>query len=179
MPVDADIWSALRHTDLDLIDQLLRDRIPPGSRILDAGAGEGRNLLYFLHCGYPIWAIDQDEMAVRYMKYLFRSRHADFDTERIIQEKIESMLFPANFFDVVFCINVLHSADSSQHLQKKIKALQRVVRPSGLIMVKVRSSFLKMLSTSTYFHIEEPIRHSQVDNMEPYSFVVLKKQEDG
>ena len=34
--------------DIYLFDQLLRGRIPPGSRILDAGCGSGRNLVYFL-----------------------------------------------------------------------------------------------------------------------------------
>lgn len=37
--------------DIYLFDQLLRGRIGPGMRILDAGCGNGRNLLYLLQPG--------------------------------------------------------------------------------------------------------------------------------
>ena len=34
--------------DIYLFDLFLRGRVPPGLRILDAGFGSGRNLIYFL-----------------------------------------------------------------------------------------------------------------------------------
>ena len=37
--------------DIYLFDQLLKGRISPGMRILDAGCGSGRNLVYFLREG--------------------------------------------------------------------------------------------------------------------------------
>ena len=40
--------------DIYLFDQLLKGRISPGMRILDAGCGSGRNLVYFLREGYEV-----------------------------------------------------------------------------------------------------------------------------
>jgi len=46
--------------DIYLFDQLLRGRVAPGMRILDAGCGAGRNLIYFLRQGYDVFAVDRD-----------------------------------------------------------------------------------------------------------------------
>ena len=50
--------------DIYLFDQLLKGRISPGMRILDAGCGSGRNLVYFLREGYEVYASDSDPAAV-------------------------------------------------------------------------------------------------------------------
>ena len=46
--------------DIYLFDQLLKGRISRGMRILDAGCGSGRNLVYFLREGYDVYAADAD-----------------------------------------------------------------------------------------------------------------------
>ena len=50
--------------DIYLFDQLLRGRIRPGMRVLDAGCGAGRNLVYLFRQGYEVHAVDQDSQAV-------------------------------------------------------------------------------------------------------------------
>ena len=45
--------------DIYLFDQLLKGRFVPGMRILDAGCGSGRNLVYFLRSGYEVFAVDE------------------------------------------------------------------------------------------------------------------------
>jgi ubiquinone/menaquinone biosynthesis C-methylase UbiE len=40
------------NIDIYLFDQILRGNIHPGMRVLDAGCGSGRNLVYFLREGY-------------------------------------------------------------------------------------------------------------------------------
>src|SRR5438552_2014414 len=44
--------------DIYLFDQLLKGRLTPGMRILDAGSGAGRNLPYFLRHGFDVCAVD-------------------------------------------------------------------------------------------------------------------------
>ena len=44
--------------DIYLFDQLLRARLRPGMRVLDAGCGGGRNLVYLLRNGFDVWATD-------------------------------------------------------------------------------------------------------------------------
>jgi len=53
------------NIDIYVFDQILRGRIAPGMRILDAGCGAGRNLVYFLRSGYDVFGVDADAAAVR------------------------------------------------------------------------------------------------------------------
>jgi SAM-dependent methyltransferase len=41
--------------DIHLFDQLLRGRITAGMRVLDAGCGTGRNLVYLLRSVFDVW----------------------------------------------------------------------------------------------------------------------------
>jgi len=45
---------ALRGIDVYLIDQLLKGRIQPNGKILDAGCGGGRNIHYLIRNGFEI-----------------------------------------------------------------------------------------------------------------------------
>src|SRR5260370_28501357 len=54
----------LGQIDIYLFDQLLRSNIMPGMRVLDAGCGPGRNLVYLLREGYEVFASDQNPEAI-------------------------------------------------------------------------------------------------------------------
>ena len=58
--------------DIYLFDQLLKGRISPGMRILDAGFGSGRNIAYFLREGYEVCGVDSDAEAVESVRSLAR-----------------------------------------------------------------------------------------------------------
>jgi len=45
--------------DIYVFDQLLKGRFVSGMRLLDAGCGTGRNLVYFLRNGYQVFGVDQ------------------------------------------------------------------------------------------------------------------------
>ena len=57
--------SLFGQVDIYLFDQLLRGRIRPGMSILDAGCGQGRNLVFFLRQGYEVCAVDPELDAIR------------------------------------------------------------------------------------------------------------------
>jgi len=50
--------------DIYLFDQLLRGTIAPGATVLDAGCGQGRNLVYLLRAGHDVFAADERPDAV-------------------------------------------------------------------------------------------------------------------
>jgi SAM-dependent methyltransferase len=61
---DGDLASQFGGIDIYLFDQLLRGRISPAMRVLDAGCGSGRNLVYFVRVGYDVYATDSDPRAI-------------------------------------------------------------------------------------------------------------------
>ena len=46
------------NIDIYLFDQFLKNRFAPEMKILDAGCGGGRNLVYFLRSGFPVFGVD-------------------------------------------------------------------------------------------------------------------------
>ena len=122
--------------DIYLFDQILRRRITPGMRILDAGCGFGRNLVYFLRQGYPVFGADADGRAVAAVRRLAPSLPA----ENFRVETVEHMSFPAAFADVVLSSAVLHFARDEDHFRAMLRGCWRVLKPGGLLFCRLASS---------------------------------------
>src|SRR5450432_4835246 len=56
--------------DIYVFDQILRGNIAPGMRVLDAGCGYGRNLVYLLREKCEIFAVDGDPDGVEHVRQL-------------------------------------------------------------------------------------------------------------
>src|SRR6186997_257500 len=65
--------------DIYLFDQLHRGNITIGMRVLDAGFGHGRNLVYLLRQGFDVSGVDMDAAAIDAVRRLVRATHADAD----------------------------------------------------------------------------------------------------
>src|SRR6187397_2121230 len=94
--------------DIYLFDQLLRGRIQPGMRLLDAGCGSGRNLVYFLRSGYEVFATDADAASIGAVRRLAASLAPELPQENFRREPVERMSFEDGFADVVISSAVLH-----------------------------------------------------------------------
>ena len=115
--------------DIYLFDQLLRGRIAPGMRIIDAGCGYGRNLVYFLKEGYEVFGVDQDPQAI-----------ASLPSGNFRVENIEKMSFPDAFADIVIGNAVLHYARDDAQFRTMLDAMWRVLKPGGLLFCRLASS---------------------------------------
>src|SRR5438270_6818359 len=96
--------------DIYLFDQLLRGRVAPGMRIVDAGCGFGRNLVYLLSQGYEVFAVDQDPKGVDCVRRLAATLAPNLPSDNFRTEPVESMSFPDAFADLVISSAVLHFA---------------------------------------------------------------------
>ena len=69
------------NIDIYLFDQLQKDRFSPYMKILDAGCGGGRNLIYFLREGFNVFAVDQNPEAIEQLNHsaLGKCRDLTFD----------------------------------------------------------------------------------------------------
>jgi tellurite methyltransferase len=122
--------------DIYLFDQLLRGRIAPGMRILDAGCGFGRNLVYFLREGYEVYGVDSNPESIAAVRRLASSLPAG----NFHLESIEEMSFPDTFADVVLSSAVLHFARDDDQFGSMMRGTWRVLKPGGLLFCRLASS---------------------------------------
>src|SRR5262245_64126608 len=115
--------------DIYLFDQLLRARIAPGMRVLDAGCGIGRNLVYLLKQGYEVAACDCDPAALATVRALAARLAPNLPDDRFRLEPIEHMSFPDASADVVLASAVLHFAADDRQFNAMVSGLWRGARP--------------------------------------------------
>ena len=135
-----DLQQQFGQIDIYLFDQLLRGRITPGSRIVDAGCGSGRNLIYLLREGYEVFAADSDPTAVERVRLLAASLRPDLPAANFRTEALEEMSFPDAFADVVLSSAVLHFARDDAHFLAMLRGTWRVLKPGGMLFCRLASS---------------------------------------
>lgn len=142
-----DVWTSgpslhdqFGEIDIYLFDQLLRGRIVHGHRILDAGCGGGRNLVYFLRHGFDVWATDQEPAAVDAVRVLMERLAPGIAATRLRHEPVEALTYPDRQFDVVISSAVLHFARSDAHFEAMVGQMWRVLKPGGLYFARLAST---------------------------------------
>jgi tellurite methyltransferase len=126
--------------DIYVFDQLLRGRIAAGMRILDAGCGSGRNLVYFLRQGWEVFGVDSDPRALEATRQLAALIAPRLPADNFRLENIEAMSFPDDFADVVISSAVLHFAQNDDHFRAMLDGSYRVLKPDGLLFCRLASS---------------------------------------
>jgi SAM-dependent methyltransferase len=125
--------------DIYVFDQLLRGNIAPGMRILDAGCGDGRNLVYLLRERFEVFALDAHPDAVARVRQLSQSLATGLPAENFQVGAIERMPFPDGFVDVAICNAVLHFARDEKHFRAMLSELWRVLKPGGMLFARLGS----------------------------------------
>jgi SAM-dependent methyltransferase len=126
--------------DIYVFDQLLRGRIVPGMRVLDAGCGDGRNLVYLLRAGYDVFGVDASPMSIDRVRRLSSNLAPRLPADNFRVEPIEGMTFADGFADVVLSSAVLHFARDDAEFAAMLRGTWRVLRPGGLLVCRLASS---------------------------------------
>jgi len=135
-----DLQHQFGQIDIYLFDQLLRGRVKPGMRVVDAGCGYGRNLFYLLREGYEIFGADADPQAIDAVHRLAASLAPSLPPDNFRVEAIEAMSFADAFADVVISSAVLHFARDDHHFDAMLRGTWRVLKPGGLFFCRLASS---------------------------------------
>jgi tellurite methyltransferase len=126
--------------DIYLFDQLLKGRLVPRMRVLDAGCGTGRNLVYLLRSGFEVFGVDESIAAVAQTSRLAAKLASHLPENNFRTEPVERMSFSAAGFDVVLSSAVLHFARDEEHWNSMVREMWRVLKPGGIFFARLASS---------------------------------------
>ena len=126
--------------DLYLFDQLLRGRITTGMKVLDAGCGAGRNLVFLLREGFDVRGVDESGDAIARVRQLAARVAPHVDPDRFRVEPVEAMSLASASVDVVLSSAVLHFARDDAHWLAMVREMWRVLAPGGLLFARLASS---------------------------------------
>ena len=132
-----DLRREFGDVDIYLFDQLHRGRIVEGMKVLDAGCGGGRNLVYLLRRGFDIWGTDVDDRAVAAVRAQAAALAPSLPADRFRVEPVERMTFADATFDVVISSAVLHFARDEAHWDAMLREMWRVLKPAGLFFARL------------------------------------------
>ena len=126
--------------DIYLFDQLLKGRLRPGMRVLDAGCGRGRNLVYFLRSGFEVCAVDAEPEAMRVVRALAARLAPSLPESNFRVESVEAMTVPDGTVDLVISSAVLHFARDSGHFDEMVHRMWRALVPGGMLFCRLAAS---------------------------------------
>lgn len=150
--------------DIYLFDQLLKGRITPGMRILDAGCGSGRNIVYFLREGYEVYGADSDAESVESVRSLARKYAPALPASNFRVEPVEQMSFEDACADVVISNTVLHLAGEDAQFESMLLGSWRVLKPGGLFFCRLAS----LIGMESQFERIKGRRYRSPDGAERY-----------
>jgi SAM-dependent methyltransferase len=140
--------------DIYLFDQLSRGRLVHGMRVLDAGCGSGRNLIYLFRQGFDVWAVDESAEAVARVRRLATDLAPALADDRFRIEPVDALSLPDGSIDFVISSAVLHFARDDAHWTAMVDALWRVLAPGGIL-------FARLATTLAQEHALQPRGHGR------------------
>jgi len=177
------IAAALRarfgEIDVYLFDQLQRGRLARGMGVLDAGCGQGRNLVFLLHEAFDVRAVDTSAEAIDAVRLMAERLLPGIDPERFQIEPVERMSLGDASVDYVISSAVLHFARDRAHWQAMVDEMWRVLAPGGVLFARLATTIgqegkLKPVGTggryllpdgSVWFLVDEPMLAECTDRL--------------
>ncbi len=139
MPSTVDLSEWFGEIDVYLFDQLLKGRFRQGMRVLDAGMGGGRNLVYLMRSGFDVCGVDERAESVASVHRLAAVLAPHLSITNFRVERVEAMSFADESFDWVISSAVLHFAERETHFQKMLREMWRVLKPGGIFFARLAS----------------------------------------
>jgi tellurite methyltransferase len=135
-----DLQAEFGAIDVYLFDQLLRGRITRTDRIVDAGCGGGRNLVFLLRGGFDVWGIDADPDQIREARLLGRALAPALPPDRFRVEPVEQSTLADACATVVISSAMLHFARDDGHFDAMVRGIWRILAPGGMLWCRLAST---------------------------------------
>jgi tellurite methyltransferase len=109
-------------------------------KVLDAGCGRGRNLVYLMRAGYEAFGSDREPEAIADVRRLAHEIAPRLPEENFRVEPLESPSFEEGFADFVISSAVLHFARDDDQFEKMLTGSVRSLRPGGVFFCRLAST---------------------------------------
>ena len=126
--------------DIYLFDQILRGRFDGRQRVLDAGCGDGRNLIYLLQRGVDCYGVDSEPSAVDVVRQTAARFAPQLPATNFVVADLTQLPYPDERMHAVVCSAVLHFAQNEDHFNAMVGELWRVLARGGLLFTRVASN---------------------------------------
>jgi SAM-dependent methyltransferase len=133
------LWQLYGNIDIYLFDQLLKGRFDNCKKVLDAGCGGGRNLVYFLRNGFDVYGIDPNPQVIEVVTELAASLAPGIPSSNFSVASAEELPFDDGHFDLVISSAVLHFAANEFHFDSMLRSIWRVLKPGGYLFARLAS----------------------------------------
>lgn len=128
------------NIDIYLFDQLLKGRITAPAKILDAGCGAGRNLVYFLRNGFDVFGVDSNERSIQSVRSLSAYLAPQLPERNFQTTFVDELPFANDNFHLVISSAVLHFAADEVHFDRMLAEMWRVLKPGGMFFARLAST---------------------------------------
>ena len=136
----AELRSRFGDIDIYLFDQLLKGRFDHRRRVLDAGCGDGRNLVYFLRHGFSCFGIDRDPRAIEYVRARAAQLAPELSRDNFQAGEIDRLPWADQSMDAVISSAVLHFCDDAAQFERMVVEMWRVLASDGLFFARLAST---------------------------------------
>ena len=107
-------------------------------KVLDLGCGNGRHVVLASREGFSVYGIDLAEKAIKIAKEWLALEYLSCEDLRS-GNVVEPLPYDSNFFDIVISYGVLDHIVLSD-AQKVLAEARRVLKPGGLVFLKLESN---------------------------------------
>ena len=126
--------------DVYLFDQILRGRFDGRHRVLDAGCGDGRNLVYLLRRGFECYGVDSEPSAIDVIRRMASRLAPHLPQSNFAVADLMRLPHPDGSMHAVVCSAVLHFADNGAHFTAMVTEMWRVLARGGLLFTRLASN---------------------------------------
>ena len=143
---------SVRYPNLQLRAQILLEtvgeRLPKGSRILDAGCGAGHLLLELGKIGYCVEGVDTAPNMVQATRALIDTAPSEVRARCSVREgDLETLSPDGCLYDGVVLSGVFEYLEEDD---RAFQQLRRLTRPGGLILASFRNRLFNLFSANEY-----------------------------
>jgi len=127
-------WNEFKQNPSKNAQEFLKDK---KGKILDLGAGSGRNIIGINPKEKEIYFVDFSEKMIKLAKKRAKKEGFPEDSIRGYVSSMEKIPFEEGLFDYAICVAALHCVETPESRKAVVEELFRVLKPKGEAEIEV------------------------------------------